>query len=448
MNKNKQPIFYLLLLALFALSTACNSAPITPATAVPSTSNSDTASQPTATESSSGFQLASQPTATSTPIPPTATPPPTLTPMPTPTATRPPAVMATFTAVDGQPPYAPSDCSDKYPCNEDIAAWESRIQLPPGFTASYFVHLQDEQPTSLAFGPDEQLYVATQGGTIFQVDADGNATPFFSGLISPTGIRWRPGTEQLFVSSRVIEDNAEGEAKISVIERGLEKVLIDGLPCCYAFMHGPHAIVFGSDGMGYVGVGAKADHGEILGSNNEQAERAPYEAGIMKFDPDTGEIERFADGLRNPYGVGIDSQDNLYATDNGPDFGPPDEFHAIVAGGHHGYPYYDCAVCFPKPEGLELIPTTFDFPPHSSPTGMVVYLAEQFPNFYDNMFATLWSAFPEAQRIVHFGPNGTGGTTFATGFAAPIDVAVGPDGSLYVADWATGIIFRISYTGE
>jgi glucose/arabinose dehydrogenase len=213
-------------------------------------------------------------------------------------------------------------------------------------------------------------------------------------------------------------------------------------------MHGPHAIVFGSDGMGYVGVGAKADHGEILGSNNERAELHPYEAAILKFDPDTGAVTRFADGLRNPYGIGIDSQDNLYATDNGPDFGPPDEFHAIVPGGHHGYPYYDCAVCFPKPEGLELIPTTFDFPPHSSPTGMVVYLAEQFPNFYDNMFATLWSAFPEAQRLVHFGPNGTGGTTFATGFAAPIDVAVGPDGSLYVADWATGIIFRISYTGE
>ncbi|MCA9935209.1 MAG: hypothetical protein KC415_14845 [Anaerolineales bacterium] len=36
-------------------------------------------------------------------------------------------------------------------------------------------------------------------------------------------------------------------------------------------------------------------------------------------------------------------------------------------------------------------------------------------------------------------------STFATGFASPIDVTVGPDGSLYVADYSTGIIFRISY---
>jgi DNA-binding beta-propeller fold protein YncE len=33
---------------------------------------------------------------------------------------------------------------------------------------------------------------------------------------------------------------------------------------------------------------------------------------------------------------------------------------------------------------------------------------------------------------------------FATGFAQPIDVAVGPNGNLYVADYATGIIFKIS----
>ena len=38
-------------------------------------------------------------------------------------------------------------------------------------------------------------------------------------------------------------------------------------------------------------------------------------------------------------------------------------------------------------------------------------------------------------------------TNFATGFASPIDVIMGPEGSMYVADWATGIIFKISYTG-
>ena len=36
-------------------------------------------------------------------------------------------------------------------------------------------------------------------------------------------------------------------------------------------------------------------------------------------------------------------------------------------------------------------------------------------------------------------------STFATGFAAPLDITAGPDGVLYIADYATGIIFKISY---
>ncbi|MCA9980748.1 MAG: PQQ-dependent sugar dehydrogenase [Anaerolineales bacterium] len=452
--KQKTILFIPLTLALLALA-ACNTTPIVPPTAVSepaAVATSEPTSEPETESETGGFQLASQYDPTETPTPtatPSATPTtaPTETPVPTPTATRPPAIVPTFTAVE-QPAYAASDCSDKYPCNEDAAAWEARIQVPPGFTAEYFAHIADEQPTSLAFGPDGLLYTAVQNGTIFVVDENGDYEPFYEGLIAPTGITWRPGTEQLYVSSRVVEDNANGEAQISIIENGRATTLIENLPCCYAFMHGPHTIVFASDGMAYVGVGAKSDHGEVLGDGSVQAELTPYEAGIMKFDPDTGAIERFADGLRNPYGIAIDSQDQLYATDNGPDYGPPDEFHVIVPGGHHGYPYYGCDVCFPKPEGLELEPTTFEFPAHSSPTGMTTYFADQFPGFYDNLFATLWSAFPDAQRVVHFGPNGVGGTTFATGFAAPIALAVSPEGHLYVADWATGIIFRIRYTGE
>ena len=79
--------------------------------------------------------------------------------------------------------------------------------------------------------------------------------------------------------------------------------------------------------------------------------------------------------------------------------------------------------------------------------GISAYLDDAFPGFYNSLFVTLWSAFPEGQRIVWFGPGGEETATFATGFAAPIDLTVGPDGALYVADWATGIIFRIAYGG-
>jgi hypothetical protein len=75
-------------------------------------------------------------------------------------------------------------------------------------------------------------------------------------------------------------------------------------------------------------------------------------------------------------------------------------------------------------------------------------LHDAIPGYYDNILLTLWSAFSGAQKIVRFGPGGEGMTDFATGFAAPVDVTVSPTGSLYVADWATGIIFEISYVGS
>ncbi|MBK8431910.1 MAG: PQQ-dependent sugar dehydrogenase [Chloroflexi bacterium] len=447
---------YLTLLTPLLLLVACGGNPTAEPSAPLATAEA-TAVPETAANIMAGTTSTPAPTAvplpTSTPLPPpaTATAVPTATPDPlrliphTPPAGQ-SEPFVPYGAVE-QPPYAESSCSDKYPCNEDTAAWEARIRVPAGFSAGYFAYLDGQQPTAMDFGPDGQLYVATQGGNIFTVNEAGEATLFFEGLTAPTGITFRPGTNQLYISSRVVEDNANGEANISVLEDGVLTPLITGLPCCYAFMHGPHTIVFDTEGWGYVGVGAKADHGEILGTN-DRAELQPYEAGILRFSPDGRTVEKYAEGLRNPYGIAIDANNQLYANDNGPDFGPPDEFHVIVPGAHHGYPYYDCPVCFTAPAGLELVPTAFEYAPHASPTGMVAYLESQFPNAYNNTFSVLWSAFPEAQRVVRHGPNGEGAETFATGFAAPIAVTVGPDGSLYVADWATGIVFRIEYGGE
>ena len=39
-------------------------------------------------------------------------------------------------------------------------------------------------------------------------------------------------------------------------------------------------------------------------------------------------------------------------------------------------------------------------------------------------------------------------TLFATGFLNPLDVAVGPDGCLYVLDYSGEAVYRIAYVGE
>jgi glucose/arabinose dehydrogenase len=341
-----------------------------------------------------------------------------------------------------QPPYAPSACSDKYPCNDDRGAWEARIRVPQGFKATYFAHVPGN-PTSLTFGPDGLLYVAQIQGTIYRVSSSGAVTPYVSGFIAPVGTAFQPGTSKLYVSSRV----NNSEAKISIVEGGAVRDLITGFPCCYVGMHAANGIAFGPDGFGYVAVGARADHGEILEGPDagKQDELHPWEASIVRFSPDGGFTEVYARGFRNAYDLAWDANGRLFTTDNSPDFGPPERFHRVVPGGQHGYPWYHCDICFAPPADVQIVPPIYQFIPHSAPTGITVYLANQFPGYHNSIFVVLWSAFPGAQKIMRFGPGGTGASNFAMGFAQPIDITVGPDGSLYTVDYATGIIFKITY---
>ncbi|MFQ5401640.1 MAG: PQQ-dependent sugar dehydrogenase [Anaerolineae bacterium] len=406
--------------------------------------------KPTSTASPSSTPSATiPPSATSLPPTETATSPPTATPAPAtslPVADAPTAAAPPPSGVVEPPPYAPSACSDKYPCNDDRAGWERRLRVPAGYQATYFARV-DDHPTSITFGPDGALYVAAQSGTIYKVTPEGNVAVYVGGFNTPTGIAFQPGTSNLYVSSRARNENVGGESQISVVQGGGIRQIIGGLPCCYVFMHAANGIAFGPDGFGYVGVGARADHGEILDGSNRQDELHPLEAAILRFSPDGSLVEVYARGFRNPYDIAWDGSGQLYATDNAPDFGPPDELHRVAPGGQHGYPWYECDVCFAPPAEVQLIPPVYNFIPHAAVAGITAYLADQFPGAYNNLFVALWSAFPGAQKVMRMGPGGTWGINFATGFAAPIDVAVGPAGSLYVADWATGIIFKISYTG-
>ena len=403
------------------------------------------------------------PTVAPTAAPPTATPRPTLTATPAPTATPEGGVVAFETPVVDfdrdaplpslgamdQPPYAASDCSDKYPCNEDYEAWEGRIQVPEGFLATVYGRVEGN-PNVVAFGPDGLLYVGTLTGEIYTVDESGNVDLYVDGFLAPAGLAFQPGTERLYVASRVVDQNEDGEAEVAVVEDGVVTPLITGLPCCYVAMHSANGIAFGPDGFGYVSVGGRADHGEILSGSNagEQDERDPFEASILRFSPDGTLVETYARGFRNAYDIAWDADGVLFTTDNMPDFGPPEEFNRVEPGGEHGYPWFDCAVCFAAPDDVAIVPPLHTFIAHSSPTGITAYLDDEFPGYYNSLFVTLWSAFAEAQRIVWFSPGGEQTADFATGFAAPIDLVVGPDGALYVADHATGLIFRIAYTGE
>jgi len=109
-----------------------------------------------------------------------------------------------------------------------------------------------------------------------------------------------------------------------------------------------------------------------------------------------------------------------------------------------------------------------DFYTSSASSGLTYYSADQFPPEYHGIFVAQFgtgAAFPKQMALqngqivafVTLTPDGKGGYTgnwqpfarFRTdlGVYNPIDVTVGPDGALYMMEWNTGTVYRITFVG-
>jgi glucose/arabinose dehydrogenase len=181
---------------------------------------------------------------------------------------------------------------------------------------------------------------------------------------------------------------------------------------------------------------------------------------IIRFRPDGSQQEIYATGFKNPLGIAFDGEGNLFATDNGP-HNPdgPDELNHVIQGADYDYP---------NRPGEQNDPGTVavaaELQMNSSSNGLTFYYRDQFPEEYrGNAFIAQWGAASEdptvGKRVVRVSLEPVGGRhrgpeqVFATGFEHSIDTILGPDGSLFVADWGSldpesqrsGAIYRILY---
>lgn len=399
---------------------------------------------------------------------PTATSQFTLTPSPTPPlATLTPAVRSVIpaAAISGGAALSPAEgwsCGE-FPCADDVAGFMQRIQVPAGFTLSHLGRFPG-QPMQITYGRDGRLYATvlengTRFGAIYAMNADGTTERYSPALIvSPVGLAFQPGTDVLYISARMTPTQGGGVWRLRS-DKTFEPVVTD-LPCCFQIIDNqPNGLVFGPDGFLYLGIGALTDHGEAFPGSGEQfAGIQRLEAGILRINPHTGEVGVFARGLRNPYDLTFDSTGQFYATDQGILEGPGDRLLAIFQGAHYGWPYWQprgCTICPQRPADVAVEPDFVTFRDYTLPRGIAAYTGTQFPeNFYDSLFVALWNGTQDAQRVVRIDPRDTLRTSagyrpepFVVGLIRPIDVTLAPDGTLVVADYIYGHVWKISYSG-
>lgn len=340
-----------------------------------------------------------------------------------------------------------------------------QVQLPAGFTIGTFA---SDVPNArmLRFTPRGDLLVsAPREGKVYllEADADGDGAAdgkhvLLADLNRPHGLDLHEGWLYVAEGDAVVRVRFDPETR-TLAERA--ERIVRGLPS--GGNHWTRTVAVGPDRRLYVSIGS---------SCNVCIEDDPRRAAIVRYELDGSGEKLFATGLRNA--VGFDwrpSTGELYATDNGRDLlgddFPPCELDRVVEGGFYGWPFAN-GNRVPDPDygkGNEArvaasLPPAHGFGAHTAPLGITFYDAEAFPAAYRGAaFVALHGSWNRSTKsgyeVVALFFDDAGGVReekFLTGFEVdedvsgrPVDVAVGPDGALYVSDDFTGSVYRVAY---
>jgi glucose/arabinose dehydrogenase len=283
-------------------------------------------------------------------------------------------------------------------------------------------------PTNLAWSPDGRLFFTEKDTGNVRIVQDGRLLPrpFLHLDVSPggetglLGIALAPDFPTvpwvyLYFSSAADQRNELVRVAADGNRAGPVQHLLDLLPL--QGIHNGGDLAFGTDGTLFVTVGE-------AGEASRAQDPASLGGKVLRLNPDGSAATdplpgpAYSMGLRNSFGICVDpATGDLWETENGPT--SDDEVNRIVAGGNYGWPDQ----LGPGGESHGFIDPVLDYPAIIVPTGCAVWRG-----------ALYFGAFDGILRRLALPPGSPARDEAVASLSEGItDVAVGPDGDLYVA---------------
>jgi glucose/arabinose dehydrogenase len=301
--------------------------------------------------------------------------------------------------------------------------------VPSGFVAELYA-TGLKRPTALAFGPDGLLYATQESGQIVAVGS-GSTRPrvLARGFRTPLGLVWDGSALIVSAQGSLHRLSVQGKRVVS------RRTIVRGLPFG---RHQQNTVVLGPDGRLYLGSGSTC---------NACRERDRRSAAILSVRKDGSDLRVVSRGLRNPFGLAFQpGTSRLYVSDNArDDLGKAEPAETVVLirpGAFYGWP--GCwsswlerrlrGACSGVTRPVALLE------PHSSADSLAFWRGTLYVAEWGQYLSRRWG-----RKLVRVDVRSGRATTFATGFDHPLGLAAEPrGGGLLAADWARGVVYRLT----